>query len=173
MVMCMKISKKWLKMAEMYKRFATDFPSADFSRKSAEDMFIFESKGIQLLKGHNNGFAFGKKWMDVTLAMWKEDIEKGNLFIEELLHDNYPKWFLKKSGILHNKEGREMEETRKKVPVDKRCEFKTRELGFYFEEKICIKCGVVICLEPEDEIHFNREEEYTMCESHKIDQSTN
>ena len=35
------------------------------------------------------------KWLNVTVSMWKEDIELGTLFIFELYEDeSYPKWFI-------------------------------------------------------------------------------
>ena len=90
-------------MAEMYKRFAVDFQFADFSEKAKEDMYLFESKGTPLPAGIENGYALGKKWMDVTIAMWREDLKSGILFRHELLDnsqgDGYPEWFLTKIGV--------------------------------------------------------------------------
>lgn len=101
----MKPTNRWLRMAEIYKRFAR--PNAqicDFSDKAAEAMFDFESQGIGDLRlnlfnkmddGKFNGFAIGKHWMDVTISMWKEEMRARLLFIDELLED-FPEWWIKK-----------------------------------------------------------------------------
>lgn len=60
----------------------------DYSEKAALEMFLFESKGIGNLQLNlfncKNGYANGKHWMDVTVAMWLKDIEIGILYIKEL-----------------------------------------------------------------------------------------
>jgi hypothetical protein len=94
----MKISKRWFEMAEMYRRFAGDYEHAYFGENSAIEMYRYETFGDPI-NSKWNGFAIGKKWMDVTLAMWREDIAKGMLFISELQAD-YPEWFLRRVGIL-------------------------------------------------------------------------
>lgn len=64
-------------------------------------MYLYETRGEGDLRmglfgeSKANGFAVGKKWMNVTLEMWKEDIRSGILFRTELEED-YPKWFLDK-----------------------------------------------------------------------------
>ena len=59
-------------------------------------MYLYESQG-KPIKNKNNGFYWGKKHMDITITMWKEDIKKGLLFIWELYEDdNLPNWFLDK-----------------------------------------------------------------------------
>ena len=92
----MRIGKNWLKMSEIYKRFA-EYPKADFSEAAAVEMYRHETYGDSVVSEWN-GFALGKKWMDVTIAMWKEDIPKGLLAVDELRID-YPDWFLSKVGI--------------------------------------------------------------------------
>lgn len=58
-------------------------------------MYYGETHGDPV--GPKNGFYQGKKWMGVTVKMWKEDIEKGLLFKKELYDDpNYPHWWLDK-----------------------------------------------------------------------------
>ena len=59
-------------------------------------MFLFESQGIRLPpRDRRNGFQLGKQWMDVNVAMWKEDLRDGTLFRHELYEDpNYPHWWL-------------------------------------------------------------------------------
>lgn len=101
----MKITKKWRRMAEIYKRFCPNEPCYDFSEQSVMDMFSFESTGRPKLnltdrnsEGNFNGYLVGKHWMDATIAMWKEDIDNGLLSRFELL-DDFPEWFLQKIGI--------------------------------------------------------------------------
>ena len=96
-------SEKWLKMAKIYKRFVeVDFSFADFSEQAATDMFLHESAGVPFPPSSTeNGFALGKKWMDVTISMWKEDMQKGLLRAQELLDDGYPQWFLERIGVTH------------------------------------------------------------------------
>jgi len=95
-----KPSKKWRRMADMYARFADDWPNADFSESAAIAMYEREN-GKPLPKTDKvNGFALGKKWMEITLTVWREDIPNGLLFVQELLDDGYPEWFLKCTGIL-------------------------------------------------------------------------
>lgn len=95
-------------MAEIYRRFATGWePCCDFSDQALVEMFEWESFGRGNLKfglfnnngGKYNGFAVGKHWMDVTIAMWREDLRTGMLFKKELQAD-FPEWFLKKIGII-------------------------------------------------------------------------
>ncbi len=57
------------------------------------ELFNSESYGTPV--SDNNGYALGKKWMNVTIAMWIEDINKGLLFKCELYEDeNLPHWWL-------------------------------------------------------------------------------
>jgi hypothetical protein len=95
--MTVKPTKNWWKMADIYRRFAKDWPNVDFSEEAANAMFAYESRGIPLPQNtKTNGFVLGKKWMDVTIEMWLEDIKNELLFAHELLDDGYPEWFLYK-----------------------------------------------------------------------------
>ena len=92
----MKISKKFLKMSEIYKIFSYSWESLDFSDKALEEMYDWESKGIKI-KNKNNGFLVGKQYMDVHIEMWRRDILEGLLFKFELYEDNkFPNWWLDK-----------------------------------------------------------------------------
>jgi hypothetical protein len=84
------MTPKWRQMADIYKRFAVDYPRADFSEEAAKEMFYYESTGAARPKS-SNGYMLGKKWMDVTVKMWREDIRDGLLLRREL---DYPEWFL-------------------------------------------------------------------------------
>lgn len=82
-------------MAEVYRHFAkqTRCP-LDFSEEAAREMYESETHG----KGspsERNGYAIGKRWMDVTLANWLEDLGTPLLLSWELYLDpNYPRWWL-------------------------------------------------------------------------------
>ncbi len=80
-------------MAGLYLRFANDYPRADRGAEAAKAMFEHESKGTKK-PGDDNAFMLGKKWMDVTVAAWREDIRDGLLSRAELEADGYPNWFL-------------------------------------------------------------------------------
>ena len=98
--MAIKISKKWRKVADLYRRFAADYPLADFTEDAAESMFAYESMGAPLPKTERlNGFMLGKKWMDVTVAQWREDIANKQLLPRELVADGYTPAFLARHGI--------------------------------------------------------------------------
>ena len=91
----MKVSKKYHKIAEAYQYFCGNM-DADFSEQAKLDMFCYESFGKPVVKydipqsnGQYNGYAVGKHWMDVTIAMWIEDLNNGSRVISkhELLND--------------------------------------------------------------------------------------
>lgn len=88
----MKPTTKWMRIADLYRRFARDWPLFDYSDVAAAEMFAHESHGGPL--SERNGFALGKKWMDVSVAMWREDIPKGLLSRTELEADGFPSWWL-------------------------------------------------------------------------------
>jgi len=95
----MKPSKKWLKMAGVYKLFNS---SGDFSEAAMVEMYEWESKGIGNIgkalfnnRGICNGYAVGKKWLDVMISMWRRDISDGLLHPYELYVDGkFPYWWL-------------------------------------------------------------------------------
>jgi hypothetical protein len=65
----------------------------DFSDQALIELFNHESYGTPL--SPNNGYALGKKWLNVHVAMWKEDIRDGFLFKKELYDDpKFPHWWL-------------------------------------------------------------------------------
>ncbi len=107
-------SKKFIKMCDIYKKFAKDW-NCDFSKEAMEEMYLYESKGIGSIdiSGFNitnkipNGYAVGKKWLNVTVSMWLEDFRKkclkGRFFREVTIEElklEYPLWWLKKIGLI-------------------------------------------------------------------------
>lgn len=84
-------------MVPVYEIFVRDFRSGlDFSEDMLYELYENESYGgVQC--SPKNGYYHGKKWMDVTLAMWREDIRLGNLWVFELYRDHtFPHWWLDK-----------------------------------------------------------------------------
>lgn len=82
-------------MVPLYRHFVRDFESGlDFSDEMLFEMYEHESKGVGKCSP-SNGYYHGKKWLNVTVAMWREDIKLGNLFLFELYEDSaYPHWWL-------------------------------------------------------------------------------
>jgi hypothetical protein len=93
-----RISKKYKRIAEIYRYFARHWEHIlDFSDERMYDMYCYESSGVSIPDYNKNGYYHGKKWMDVTIAMWKEDLNDGILFLHELYEDeNFPNWWLDK-----------------------------------------------------------------------------
>lgn len=81
-------------MCEVYKIFSKDWEHLyDFSDQSKIDLFNHESYGLPIK--NNNGYALGKKWLNVQVSMWKEDIESGLFYKFELYQDpKFPHWWL-------------------------------------------------------------------------------
>lgn len=83
------VSKRWWRTAApLYRLFSMKAGSLDFSERAAVDMFRYESTGEgKYPNPDTNGFANGKKFMGVTVDMWREDIRDGQLTKAELLED--------------------------------------------------------------------------------------
>lgn len=88
------VSKKFKRMSEIYKMFARDWEQFhDFNDEALLELYNSESYGGPV--SQKNGFALGKKWLSVNVAMWKEDIDKGLLHVRELYEDpKFPHWWL-------------------------------------------------------------------------------
>lgn len=88
------ITGKFKRMCEIYKIFSHDFEHlCDYSDQSKIDLFNHEAYGEKIKS--NNGYALGKKWLNVQVKMWKEDIQNGILFKHELYNDGkFPHWWL-------------------------------------------------------------------------------
>lgn len=80
-------------MSKLYEHFGSDFRDyLDFSEDALYEIYAHESEGKKV--SHTNGYYAGKRWLNVTVAMWKEDLWV-TLFPWELGTDpNYPRWFL-------------------------------------------------------------------------------
>jgi len=83
-------------MSELYKHFSRDWNNLDYSEESLIELYEQESFGKGTCKP-NNGYDVGKKWLNVNVSMWKEDLERGYLFKWELYEDpKLPDWWLDK-----------------------------------------------------------------------------
>ena len=88
------------RMEETKRRWSSDpaYNLFDYS----EDAFLvcdeWESRGGPE-PPKENGYAYAKRMMDVTYAMWKEDIRDGYLTIQELIDDGYKESFLDSLGL--------------------------------------------------------------------------
>jgi len=100
-------TRKWRKMQPIYRYFAGELDTLDFSEESCLEMFLWETYGEGDLslglfsekKDKFNGYAVGKHWMDATVKMWNEDIASGILLRIELFNDPELKdwhWWLEK-----------------------------------------------------------------------------
>jgi hypothetical protein len=86
-------------MSELYKIFAKGFGDLDFSDEALLSLYNHESYGLSL--SPRNGFAVGKQYLNVQVAMWREDIRAGLLAKFELYNDErFPHWWL--DGVLDN-----------------------------------------------------------------------
>lgn len=103
------MNNKYLRMTELYRSFTDPENDLDFSDKALKEMYDYESKGIgklDIYTQHNeylltgkkvNGFFVGKRWLDITVKMWLEDVKKpGWFFYIEELYKEFPDWFLNK-----------------------------------------------------------------------------
>jgi hypothetical protein len=67
----------------------------DFSDDMLWELYQYESNGVGKVSPQN-GYGQGKKWMDVAVAQWREDLWR-TLFPWELYEDpNLPDWWLDK-----------------------------------------------------------------------------
>ena len=90
------MTKRFIKMCKIYKIFAEPW-DCDFSQQAMEEMFLFESKGIGDINitGFNatgkkpNGYAVGKKWLNVQVKAWLRDCK---LFIDGVEQEHYQGW---------------------------------------------------------------------------------
>jgi hypothetical protein len=90
----MRIGEKFLKMCQIYRIFAKDWENCvSFDDDMLMEAYIHETHGGPI--SPDNGFALGKKWLNLQVKMWKEDIHSGLLLKKELYDDGkFPPWWL-------------------------------------------------------------------------------
>lgn len=81
-------------MSEIYRIFAEDWKHVlDFSDDALLELYNYESYGGSV--NSKNGFAVGKKYLNLHVTDWKEEIKQGLLFKHELYQDEkFPTWWL-------------------------------------------------------------------------------
>jgi hypothetical protein len=89
-----KITKKYLRLAAVYRRFAERSPHYDFSMRSLIECFRHETYGDK--HSPMNGYVHGKHLKDITVSMWIEDIDKCNFCKAEFLTP-LNKWWVSKA----------------------------------------------------------------------------
>lgn len=73
-------------MCELYQLFAADWKSElDFSDQMKQELYESESFGGKV--SFPNGYYHGKRMLNLTVSMWKEDLKAGYLFKCELYSD--------------------------------------------------------------------------------------
>lgn len=89
-----KVSPRYRRMAEVYRVFASAWGHMlDFSDGAMAEMQQHESRGGTV--GDLNGYAVGKKYLNLHVTTWKQDIRAGLLFKWELYADpKFPHWWL-------------------------------------------------------------------------------
>lgn len=84
------LTKKYLRLASVYRRFAGRDSGFDFSLGALLDCHAHESNGIKAKK--NNGYVFGKWAKDISVATWREDIMAGH-FCKAEFYTPCDKWW--------------------------------------------------------------------------------
>jgi hypothetical protein len=96
------MKKRYIVISDVYRRFAEDgfARGFDFSDVARETCYQLETFGVgkreTIFNTERNGYIIGKRLMDITIAMWKEDLRRGFLSIRELEMDWYPSWVIDK-----------------------------------------------------------------------------
>jgi hypothetical protein len=88
------VSARFRKMVAVYAIFSDDLKNfLDFSDDKLRECYIVESCGGRC--SDTNGYAIGKKLLNITVSMWKEDLKSGVLKKSELYQDTkFPRWWL-------------------------------------------------------------------------------
>jgi len=87
------ISKKYALRAAHYRRTAKGqgVSGLDFSEAALRELFDWESRGVGSVDKGKNGYAYGKWCVDLSVAMWVEDLLKGDVCKAEFLQTRIQK----------------------------------------------------------------------------------
>lgn len=80
-----KCTDKFREIAQFYAKFAK-YSNLDFSEQALQNAYEAETYGTE----HDlstNGYAFGKKSLNITITAWKEDLEVGLITKHDLITD--------------------------------------------------------------------------------------
>lgn len=103
-----KISKKYLRLASVYRRFAGRNEPLDFSKEALIECYEHETHGKEVKSYYgkeahkNNGYIYGKWAKDVSVAMWIEDIQKGDACKAEFIYGINGWWAKSALSFPHN-----------------------------------------------------------------------
>lgn len=83
-------------MCSVYEHFSLPWKHlCEYGSDAMLELYYSESYGDPV--SPTNGYYLGKKQLNITVSMWKEDIARGLLFTKELYDDpNLPDWWLDK-----------------------------------------------------------------------------
>lgn len=70
------ISRKYLRLAAVYRRYAGPNTGFSFTKEMLKECYNHETHGGSASK--HNGFVFGKWCKDLSVVQWVEDVRKGN-----------------------------------------------------------------------------------------------
>lgn len=87
------ISKTYALRAAHYRRCAKNqgINGLNFNEVALRELHSWESKGEGSMDKSKNGFAYGKWCVDLSVAMWVEDIKNGNFCKAEFLETRIQK----------------------------------------------------------------------------------
>ena len=89
-----RISERYRRMAAVYAMFARSWADCvDLSEDALREMHAHESRGGTV--SPENGYALGKRWLNLHVTTWRRDIADGLLRVSELYDDPlFPHWWL-------------------------------------------------------------------------------
>lgn len=79
----------------MYLWCARQYNNLDSSNDALYEAYQYETKGIQI-DNPRNAYLIGKRYLNLNIQMWREDIKKGYLLKEELYRGVFSKKYLDK-----------------------------------------------------------------------------
>lgn len=87
------VSKTYALRAAHYRRCAKNqgVTGLDFSETALRELHAWESRGEGSVDKSKNGFAYGKWCIDLSVAMWVEDLKKGDFCKVEFLRTRIQK----------------------------------------------------------------------------------
>ncbi len=104
------ISDEWLIVSKVYAHFIPSGIRVDLSEEALWQAYIYETKGVGegslsifSSAGVYNGYIVGKRYLDVTLSMWQDDIQEGLItkweIINEITDPTIKTWIAKRLGV--------------------------------------------------------------------------
>lgn len=88
------LPRKYLRRASVYRRAAGRNEPYDFSLAALIACYNYESTGGDM--PINNGYIIGKRWLDLSIETWREDIMAG-LFCKADFISPITKWYAERA----------------------------------------------------------------------------